>query len=194
LPPRSTTAETHPRWLSGVATAAAVAFGVGLIFTVHQRDNARREVEDLRRQQDAAEARVRAVNQERDALQRRLAWEASLRDLVAQPDARTVALAGQGPAAAARGRVVWNPSTREAVLVASGLDPAPPGRAYELWVMADGPPVPAGAILVEPDGRAAFRLPALEQTSRVKTFVVTLEPASGSPAPTGPAILSGPVS
>jgi hypothetical protein len=194
LSPSSATAETHPRWLSGLATSVAVALGVGLIFTLHQRDSARREVEELRRQQDAAEARVRTINQERDALQRRLAWEASLRDLVAQPDARTVALAGQGPAAGARGRVVWNPATREAVLVASGLEPAPPGRTYELWVMADGAPVPAGAIQVEPDGRAAFRLPALEQTSRVKAFVVTLESASGSRAPTGPAILSGTVS
>jgi hypothetical protein len=193
LPASGVTAGTHPRWLSGLATAAAVGFGVGLIFTLHQRDNARREVEELRQRQDAAEARVRAVNQERDALQRRLAWEASLRDLVAQPEARTVALAGQGPAAGARGRAVWNPATREAVLVASGLDPAPPGRSYELWVMTDGAPTPAGAIVVGPDGRAAFRLPALEQTSRVKTFVVTLEPSSGSPVPTGPAILSGPV-
>ncbi|HEY8148218.1 MAG TPA: anti-sigma factor [Vicinamibacteria bacterium] len=194
LAPANPTAESHPRWLAGLATGAAVAFGVGLIFTVHQRDAARREVEQLRGAQDAAEARVREVNQERDALLRRLAWEASLRDLVAQPEARTVALAGQGRATGARGRVIWNPATREAVLVASGLDPAPPGRTYELWVMADGAPVPAGAIPVEPDGRAAFRLPALEQTSRVKTFVVTLEPVSGSPAPTGPAILSGPVS
>jgi anti-sigma-K factor RskA len=187
-------AAMHPRWLSGLAMAAAVAFGLGLIVTLHQRDSARHEVEELRRREDAAASQVRALNQERDALQRRLAWEASLRDLVAQPDARTVALAGQGPAAGARGRVVWNPATREAVLMASGLDPAPSGRSYELWVMADGAPVPAGAIQVGPDGRAAFRLPALEQTSRVKTFVMTLEPASGSPAPTGPAILSGPVS
>ena len=194
MAPGNPTAESHPRWLAWLATGAAVAFGVGLMFTVHQRDAARSEVEQLRGAQVAAEERVRGVNQERDALLRRLAWEASLRDLVAQPEARTVAMAGQGPAAGAKGRVIWNPATREAVLVASGLDPAPPGRTYELWVMADGAPVPAGAVMVEPDGRAAFRLPALEQTSRVKTFVVTLEPVSGSPAPTGPAILSGPVS
>src|SRR5207249_11112414 len=42
LAPDKTTAETHPRWLSGLATVAAVGFGVGLIFTLHQRDNARR--------------------------------------------------------------------------------------------------------------------------------------------------------
>ena len=185
---------TRNWWAIAIRGVAAIAFGVGLLFTVHQRDAARHEVEQLRGSQVAADARVREVNQERDALLRRLAWEASLRDLVAQPEARTVALAGQGPAPGAKGRVIWNPATREAVLVASGLDPAPPGRTYELWVMAEGAPVPAGAIVVEPDGRAAFRLPALEQTSRVKTFVVTLEPVSGSPAPTGPAILTGPVS
>jgi anti-sigma-K factor RskA len=188
------TAETPSRWLAGLAAAVAVALGVGLLFAMHQRDGARREVEDLRRDHDALEARVNAINQERETLQRRLAWEASLRDLVAQPEARTIALAGAGAAAGAKGRVVWNPTTREAVLVAIGLEPAPPGRTYAMWVVADGAPVPAGAIHVEPDGRAAFRLPALEQTSRVKTFVVTVEPVSGSPAPTGTAVLSGPVS
>ena len=190
MPPESATAG-HNRWLSGLATAAAVAFGLGLIFVLHQRDNARGEVEELRRQQDGAETRVRAINQERELLQRRLAWEASLRDLVAQAEARTTPLAPQEPGGPARGRVVWNPGTREAVLVASGLNPAPPGKTYEIWVIADGAPVPAGLFQVEPDGRAAFRLPALEQTARVKTFLVTVEPTSGSPAPTGPPVLSG---
>jgi anti-sigma-K factor RskA len=194
LPSPGATAEAHPRWLSGLATAAAVAFGVGLIFTVHQRDAARQENDELRRQHDALEVRARAIDQEREALQRRLAWEASVRDLVAQPEARTTPLAGQGPAVGAKGRVVWNPTTREAVLVVSGLDPAPPGKAYEIWVIADGAPVPAGVFQVEPDGRAAFRLPAVEQTARAKTFIVTLEPVAGSPAPGGPAILLGPVS
>jgi anti-sigma-K factor RskA len=151
-------------------------------------------VEELRRQQDLSEARVRAINQEREALQRRLAWEASLRDLVAQADARTTVLVAQGAGGSAHGRVVWNPGTREAVLVASGLNPAPPGKTYEMWVIADETPVPAGLFQVEPDGRAAFRLPALEQTTRVKTFLVTVEPTSGSPVPTGPPILSGAVS
>jgi hypothetical protein len=193
LPPASATAG-HPRWLSALATIAAVAFGVGVLFTVHQRDNARREVEHLRREQDLAANRLREINQERETLQRRLAWEASLRDLVSQIDARTTVLLPQGTGGSAHGRVVWNPGTREAVLVASGLNPAPPGKTYELWVIADGAPVPAGVFQVEPDGRAAFRLPALEQTTRVRSFLVTVEPISGSPAPTGPSILSGPVS
>lgn len=193
LPPASATAG-HPRWLSALATTAAVAFGVGVLFTVHQRDNARREVEHLRREQDLAANRLRETNQERETLQRRLAWEASLRDLVSQIDARTTVLLPQGAGGSAHGRVVWNPGTREAVLVASGLNPAPPGKTYELWVIADGAPVPAGVFQVEPDGRAAFRLPALEQTTRVRSFLVTVEPTSGSPVPTGPSILSGPVS
>ena len=78
--------------------------------------------------------------------------------------------------------------------VDAGLDPAPPGKAYAVWVNADGAASPAGLFQVEPDGRAAFRLPALEQMTRVRSFSVTLEPASGTPAPTGPVVLAGPVS
>src|SRR5439155_12447225 len=187
LPPANATAPAHPRWLSGLATGAAVAFGVGLIFTLHQRDAARHEVEELHGQTDALQSRLRAIDQDREALQRRLAWEASLRDLVAHPEARTTALAN--PGAGARGRVVWNPATREAVLVASGLDPAPPGKAHAGRVNACGAASPAGLFQVEPDGRAAFRLPALEQMTRVRSLSVTLEPASGTPAPTGPVVL-----
>jgi Anti-sigma-K factor rskA, C-terminal len=191
LSPASATAG-HSRWLPALALGVAVAFGAGILFALHQRDGARREVEELRREQDASLNRVREINQERESLQRRLAWEASLRDLIAQPDARTTVLIPEGTSA--HGRVVWNPVTREAVLVASGLNPAPPGKSYEMWVIADGAPVPAGLFQVEGDGRAAFRLPALEQTARVKTFLVTVEPTAGSPAPTGPPILSAAVS
>jgi anti-sigma-K factor RskA len=41
------------------------------------------------------------------------------------------------------------------------------------------------------DGSAIFRLPLVEDTAHVKTFAVTLEPAGGTPAPTGPMVLAG---
>lgn len=40
-------------------------------------------------------------------------------------------------------------------------------------------------------GDVMFRLPALDDVANVKTFAVTLEPAAGTAAPTGPMILAG---
>jgi anti-sigma-K factor RskA len=37
-------------------------------------------------------------------------------------------------------------------------------------------------------------MPRLEDTARPQTFAVTVEPAGGSPAPTGPMVLAGAVS
>jgi hypothetical protein len=44
---------------------------------------------------------------------------------------------------------------------------------------------------VDASGRAVFRLPVLEETTRVRTFAVTVEPATGSAASTGPTVLAG---
>jgi anti-sigma-K factor RskA len=90
--------------------------------------------------------------------------------------------------------VVFDPVTREGYLLASGLAPAPEGKAYELWVIAGGPPIPAGVFQANPDGQAVHRLPDVADVAKVKTFAVTVEPAAGVPAPTGEMVLAGAVS
>jgi anti-sigma factor RsiW len=55
---------------------------------------------------------------------------------LSDPDAETVALTG------ARGRLVVRPNG-DAVLVLAGL-PERPGKTYAVWVIAGGPPQPAG--------------------------------------------------
>ena len=97
------------------------------------------------------------------------------------------------PAPAAVARVVWNPDTREAVLLAAGLQQAPEGKVYEAWVIAGGAPVPAGTFQADANGKAVLRLPMVDETRSVKTFAVTIEPAGGTAAPTGPMVLAGAV-
>jgi anti-sigma-K factor RskA len=158
------------RFVSWLATAAALALAVAFLVARVQRDSTRAELR---------EARQKLTDMD------------TLRDLLARPDSRTAALAGLAAAPRARARVVWDPASRQAVLLASGLDPAPSGKAYEVWVIAAAAPVPAGTFQPDAAGRAVFRLPALEDTTRVRTFAVTVEPAAGSAAPTGPMVLAG---
>jgi anti-sigma-K factor RskA len=157
-------------WPALVALAASVVLGVGLLAMRSQRDAARAEV--VATHAAASEA-------------------VAFRALVQRPGSRVTALGGLAPAPTAHARVIWDPETREAVLVASGLAQAPAGQAYEAWVIAGGAPVAAGTFRPDAHGRALLRLPALAETAAARTFAVTLEPEAGVSAPSGPMLLAG---
>jgi anti-sigma-K factor RskA len=180
--------------LAWLAAAAAVLLGVGLLAARREREAARREAEAARAQVETLSAQVRDALSQLDGLRKQIAEERSLRELIAHPDSRVATLAGLAAAPQARARVIWNPASQQAVLLADGLAPAPSGKAYEVWVIAGAQPVPAGTFQVDTGGRAVFRLPPVPDVARVKTFAVTVEPAAGTPAPTGPMVLAGAVS
>lgn len=154
-------------WPLAVAATLAAGFAVGFIAMRQERD-----IEEQRR--------VHAALAHDDLLA-----------LLADTGSRTTALAALPAAPRSGGRVVWNPRQRRAMLFASGLDPAPTGKAYEMWVIAEGAPVPSGLFQVDERGRVVTDLPWLDQTASAKTFAVTLEPAAGTAAPTGPMVLAG---
>jgi anti-sigma-K factor RskA len=178
-----------PRWWpAALAAAAVVGLALGVLST-------RTPLERLRDRTLALQREVERAQREVSQLQEALVEARSVRDLVAHPESRLTVLAGLDPAPGARGRVIWNASTREAMLLASGLDKAPAGQAYEVWVIGPSKrPVPAGLFQPGPDGSVVVSLPRVEDTARPSTFAVTLEPATGSAAPTGPMVLAGAVS
>jgi anti-sigma-K factor RskA len=175
-------------WLGALATAAALVLGLALLATRHQLQRERARAQALAA--EGAQARRELAD-----LQQALAEARSVRDLVVHPDSRLTLLAGLPPAPGARARVIWNSSTRQAVLIASGLQAPAPGKAYEVWVIGESKqPAPAGVFQPAADGTALVHLPRVEETARPRTFAVTLEPAAGSPSPTGPMVLAGAVS
>lgn len=184
-------APERPHLFPRLAVAAAIVLGLGLVFVRAERDAARRDAESARSAAVALEAGVREARRELAEMRSRLEREAAFRELVARPESRVARLAGLPAAPGASGRVIWDPKSREAVLIASGLAPTPEGKAYEVWVIAKGAPVPAGVFQVDAGGRAVFPLPVVDETAAVKTFAVTLEPAAGTSAPTGPMVLAG---
>jgi anti-sigma-K factor RskA len=176
------------RWVGALATAATVVLALALFAT-------RVQLRQERERGAALAAEAEQARRELADLRQVLAEARSVRDLVAQPESRLTILAGLPPAPGARARMVWNASTREAVLIASGLQRPPEGQAYEVWVIGEANrPVPAGVFQPAEDGTALVRLPRVEETARPRTFAVTLEPAAGSASPTGPMVLAGAVS
>ena len=167
-------------WALGT-TAAAVAAALFASGLVASRYEARlgvvaRETAQLRDQ----------LRREQAALRDEVAGARTVAELLRDPSTRVVTLNGLPAAPNASGRVVWNEKAGGRLYV-SGLPPAPPGKTYELWTIAEAPR-PAGVFDVDPSGKASRAVPPVE--GPVKIFAVTLEPEGGVPAPTGPMVLA----
>jgi anti-sigma-K factor RskA len=119
---------------------------------------------DLDRERDAASARTGALA------------------VLADPDARRVALTTP------HGNVVVTPAG-DAALVLQGVEPAPAGKVYEIWVVEDGQPRSAGVFDGAPSRTVVpVDLPVPEGA----TVAITLEDEAGTPAPEGPRVTATP--
>jgi len=176
------------------ASVGIVALAMGWLITRQERDIARRDAAEAVQRAEGTEAQLRQLQNDLRSIRGRevqgLLWE-----LETSPDSRVAILKGLKDAKDASGRVIFDPVKRSAVLIASGLPHTPQGKAYEMWVIGRSAPVAAGVFHVDERGGAVlFSLPVVEETARVKTFAVTLEPEQGTTAPTGPMVLAGPTS
>jgi len=162
----------------GLKWVASVAVAAGLIASVVATYVSARYEQRLGEMAREASALREQISQQRQAL-------ALLRD----PATRIITLAGLEPSPKAQGRMIWN-ERDGGILVAGGLPPAPQGKAYELWAVVGGKPIPAGLFGVDAEGRGSARVEPLAGGPEVAQFAVTLEPAGGVPAPTGPMYLA----
>ena len=78
-------------------------------------------------------------------------------------------------------RVVYSPSRGEGWFLADGMAATASGEVYELWLIDDEGPAPAG-LFTAADGLAAHSFTGT--VDGVAAIGVTVEPASGSPQPT----------
>ena len=125
---------------------------------------------------DAYAARVNAVAQAQTQ-QRIIA-------ALSAPDAQAVTLTGQGGATA---RVAYRPGATEAVFQARGLPALPTNQTYQLWLFAaSGKPLPS---ITFADANAGLPIAAAQEFARFINFAISIEPAGGSAAPTGPIVL-----
>ena len=136
-------------------------------------------------------ARTRQTEQQLASTRVEFEREREATELLSAPEARVAMLAGTEAAPAARAAFTYDRRTGRAVLYTSGLPPAPAGKAYQLWFIAGGRPLPGGVFTPDPQGRATLREQMPPAGLDAQTFAVTLEPAGGTPAPTGDKFLLG---
>lgn len=153
-------------WSWAAALAAACSLIVTLWLSLEKRTTDR----------ELANARVTLEQTvaERDRVDQALTF-------LNQPETRQVNF-GQGQPAPPRGNFFLNPRLG-VLLIASNLPALPAGKMYEMWVIPKGGmPRPAGLFQSGPQGTAMHILPGAVEPN--VTLAVTVEPESGSPAPT----------
>jgi len=125
----------------------------------------------------------------RDRVQRQQAAVYHVIDLLREPGTSVIRLQGQGPAPGASASMLWNDRSGGHLLVAS-LTRLPPDKTYELWTISGTTPRPAGLFAVDAKGTGGLRVEPVPGDRPVDVFAVTIEPAGGVPAPTGPIVLA----
>jgi len=90
--------------------------------------------------------------------------------------------------------VAYDPDKGALVFVATNLDPLPPYKTYELWLLPtdkDAPPVPAGLFKPDANSNASVVMPDIPKGVSAKGFGVTVEDDGGSKQPTSAIVLAG---
>lgn len=85
----------------------------------------------------------------------------------------------------AQGQLIANRDSRSAVLVMSNLAPVQAGRTYQVWLIQGDQPQSAGLLNVDEHGQGVLVLTSDRDIGSFDALGISVEPASGSPQPTG---------
>jgi len=117
-----------------------------------------------------------------------LLWQQANR--AEQPGGMQVfALHNTNAAPNATGIIIMSPDGEYGTIVVDGLPELDESQQYQLWLIRDGQRTSGGVFTVEHGGYGAMEIYAPEPLSIYSAFGITVEPAGGSPGPTGPQVL-----
>lgn len=109
-------------------------------------------------------------------------------ELIAAPDAVRTELLGDGVVGEVE--VVWSPESDRVAIIADGLADPGAGKIYALWFVLDDGVAPA-ALFAPDDGTVQEVLEVADLAAN--GWGITIEPAAGSPQPTGEILYLGTV-
>ena len=167
------------------ASVALIALAAALVLLWNSYNEMRQQMAQAADRLELAQAELR---RDRELLAR----QQEAIGLITAPGARVTALAGTEMATRAHGKFVYDRNTGRAMLMAYDLPPAPDGKAYQLWFIAEGKaPMPGHVFNTDSAGHAEMREQLPEEARAASVFAVTLEPSGGVAAPTGAKYLLG---
>ena len=119
----------------------------------------------------------------------RLTRDREFVELVNTPGARVSELRGAEAGQGATAKLAYDRNGR-AILIASSLPNVSQGKAYQLWfIVGDKPPIPGKTFVPDSSGNAVLKDEMPREAVDANIFAITVEPASGSSAPTSPIYL-----
>lgn len=104
---------------------------------------------------------------------------------------QVVALQGTDLVPRASGLIVISPDGQHGTLVVDELPALDESQEYQLWLIRDGQRTSGALFSVSEDGYGNKWIDAPEPLTNYSSFGVTIEPAGGSPGPTGEKVLGG---
>jgi anti-sigma-K factor RskA len=163
-------------WL---ALAAGIAAVVGLGFGFAQL----RTVQGLRQE-------LAQVGERLDRTSDRLRTREATLNAILEPGVQLFQLTASGDPDPLI-QLFWDRQRHRAVIHGFKLDSVPEGRAYQLWFIKDGAPVPSVTFKPEPTGHVLVEGIEVPAEGDVSAAALTVEPESGSPQPTSPIRMLG---
>ena len=177
--PRSRLVPFKRPWWTLAPVFATIAMALFGILLWRENVQVRRQLGRLQTRFDQQRSELAGARRIADVLTARDAAQFTLVDTRSKPQPQ--------------GKAIYLQSKGALVFVASNFLPAPPGKAYQLWLVpASGqPPIPAGVFKPDERGSALLAAPPLPAGVEAKAFAITLEPEQGSATPTMPIIMLG---
>lgn len=105
----------------------------------------------------------------------------------------TIPLIGTEVSPYATGLLVISQDGEHGTLVVDGLGPLSKEQQYQLWLIRDGQRTSGGVFSVSEEGYGSLWISSPEPLSSYSAFGITIEPAGGSPGPTGDKVLGSPL-
>lgn len=164
-----------------VAKAAGIAALIALGWVIF---SLRQEVRQRDRMLAGRDSTLRVQQQQ-------LTERQALLDAVLDPGVRMFQLTASGDPEPGI-QLFWNVRRNQAIINAYRLKPVSPGKAYQLWFIQDGKPVPS-VTFTPKNGSATVAGVPVPPGGKISAAAITVEPSSGSQQPTSPIVLSGPL-
>jgi hypothetical protein len=183
---RSASAAPRPRsWPLALAASLVLVLGGLCGWLLQQRATQEVTIEALRAELDGERRKAEQAVAEATLVSQRMERMRTNFSLVTAPAVTISPLRPVGEPSRARGMLFVAPDHQHWYLAVHDL-PAP-GRAYQLWWVADDGTFSGGTF----DTRAGEKMELSSETMPANTrdVMITLEAAGGAPAPTGPQIL-----
>lgn len=88
-------------------------------------------------------------------------------------------------------QLFWDRNLNRAILHGSRIRQLDPGKAYQLWFIKDGTPLPSVTFKPEPTGHVKVEPIEVPSGTGISAAAVTIEPEAGSKQPTMPIVMVG---